>query len=151
MNKILYNSEIKQINGYFDLVFDTQKLTQDWKPALLELINCQIFTKKRLEDVEAKNTPISQRGGSPIDFVFNTSGKLYGSYIENVPNQTGSLDDKDLAIKDTVIDKLAELKKDRIIEEYSFETVSINKIAGKIEYKLYVKAGKNIISQQFSI
>ena len=38
------------------------------------------------------------------------------------------------------------LKKDRIIEEYSFETVSINKIAGKIEYKLYVKAGKNLLA-----
>jgi hypothetical protein len=151
MNKILYNSEIKQVNGYFDLVFDTQKLTEDWKPALLELINCQIFTKKRLKDIEAKNTPISQRGGSPIDFVFNTTGKLYGTYIEDTPNQTGSLDDKDLAIKDTVIDKLAELKKDRIIEEYSFETISINKTTGKIEYKLYVKAGKNVISQQFSI
>lgn len=151
MNKILYNSEIKQINGYFDLVFDTQKLNQDWKPALLELINCQIFTKKRLKDIDAKNMPISQRGGSPIDFVFNTSGKLYGSYIENVPNQTGSLDDKDLAIKDTVIDKLAELKQDKIIEEYSFETVLIDKAAGRITYNLYVKAGKNIISRQFSI
>ena len=151
MNKILYNSEIKQVNGYFDLVFDTQKLTQDWKPALLELINCQLFTKKRLKDIDAKNIPISQRGGSPVDFVFNTTGKLYGTYIEDAPNQTGSLDDKDLAIKDTVIDKLAELKKDRIIEEYSFETISINKTTGKIEYKLYVKAGKNVISQQFSI
>ena len=151
MNKITYNSQIKQVNGYFDLVFDTEKLTDDWKPSVLEFINCQLFTKKRLQEFDAKNIPISQRGGSPSDFISNTSGKLYGSYVENVPNQTGDLVQKDFAIRDTVVDKLAELKRDKLITDYLFETVAIDKVAGKIQYNLFVKIGKESKSQQFSI
>lgn len=140
MSTILYDTyHIQDRNGAFDIFFETDRLEYNFQFNLVDIVNCQLFSNKR---VDSTKQPLYLRGGSVCDVVYNTTGERYGSLIWYYSLANLPLNEKITNITAEIRNALQILKKNKMISNFVATYISQDSINDNLLFNLIVNNSK---------
>jgi hypothetical protein len=145
---ILYDTyHIQDASGAFDIFFETERLENEFQFNLVDIVNCQLFSNKR---INSNKQPLYLRGGSVCDVVYNTTGDKYGSLIWYYALANIQISEKIVNITAEIKNTLQILKKNNILDTFKVDYVTqdskndnllFNLVINNTKYNLIVKYG----------
>jgi hypothetical protein len=147
---IKYDAYFTQLaNGSFDIMFDATPLEVTWKPNIVDMINCSLFSNKRVRNFN-NHINILNNGGSVCDHVYNTNGKLHGSLIEYKSGIVGlQIAEKAIEIENAIRDVMQFYQSTAFIDEYSLSISIID--SNTLKFNLNIFISQNTYKQSFFI
>jgi len=136
MSDIRYDSYFVQLqDGSFDIKFEKEPLELDYKFNIVDIVNCQLFSNKRIDN---QNVPLFARGGSVCDIIYNTTGERHGSLIWHYAIANMPISEKISTITAEIKSCIQLLKSNDLINNFSVEYVGSNNSNSYLIFNLII-------------
>lgn len=136
--------------GYYDIYFEPNKLQNEWKINIFDIIQCSLGSNKRLPNYLQNQNHINLRGGSPCDMVYNISGKYYGSLIEFYAISNDNIQDKIASIRAEILNTLQDLKDLQFLDSFEVSDGIINSQINSLLFTIIITTAQGIYKETFS-